>query len=93
MKRTWDPLRRRRFGVRQLAAALVRPACRPYTTLGWRLGASKLAEEKRQQAAALQSCASNRGLCLPRGFVTQAPLGKGAASSRSEAPGAMADAQ
>jgi hypothetical protein len=50
--------RRRRFGVRQLAAALARPACRPYTG-PCRLGGREQARgRKRQQAAALQSSAA-----------------------------------
>jgi hypothetical protein len=49
------------------AAALVRPACQPHTGVGWLMGASKLAQEKRQQAAALQSCAPDGRLCSPQG--------------------------
>ena len=69
-ERAASPWRRRRFGVRQLAAALVRLACRPHTGVGWLMAASKPAEEKRQQAAALQSCAPDGRLCSPRSCHT-----------------------
>ena len=61
-----------RFGVRQLAAALAGPACRPHTGVGWLMAASKLTEEKRQLAAALQSCTPDGRLCSPSGFVLTA---------------------
>jgi len=61
-----------RFGVRQLAAALAGPACRPHTGVGWLMAASKLTEEKRQLAAALQSCTPDGRLCSSSGFVLTA---------------------
>jgi hypothetical protein len=77
--------RRGRFGVRQLAAALVRPACRPYTRVGWLLGASKLAGAKRQQAAALQSCAPNGRLRRAEELSHRLPWGGWLAAAFSPA--------
>ena len=80
--------RRRRFGVRQLAAALFRPACRPHSGVGWLMGASKLARAKRQQAAALQSCASNSRLCHAEELSHRLPKGKGWTASTLSPVGA-----
>ena len=69
-------------GPPRRAAALARPACRPHTGVGWLMGASKLAEEKRQQAAALQSCAPDGRPCFAQELSHRLPRGRGLESGR-----------
>ena len=67
--------RRRRFGVRQLAAALARPACRPCSGVRRQFGREQARSEKAAASCRTPKLRPEGWVLICDGVVTQTPLG------------------